>query len=56
MTTAVIAIRAAGPERTSEAEPVVVETDASVVRLELDEGECIDFDRCELLVALLYKP
>jgi hypothetical protein len=36
----------------TEAEPVVVETDADTVRLELDDGECIDFDRRELLAAV----
>jgi hypothetical protein len=50
--TALIATRAIPRERVAEAEPVVVETDADIVRLELDDGECIDFDRSELLAAL----
>jgi sulfur carrier protein ThiS len=52
MRTALIATRAIRNEQVVEAEPVVVETDADVVRLELDDGECIDFDRVELLAAL----
>jgi hypothetical protein len=53
MRIALIATRAGGCEGAAEAEPVVVETDSDVVRLELDDGECIDFDRRELLSALL---
>jgi hypothetical protein len=52
MRTALVVTRASRPERIAEAEPVVVETDADIVRLELDDGECIDFDRRELLAAL----
>jgi hypothetical protein len=52
MRIALIATRAGRAEYMAEAEPVVVETDAETVRLELDDGECIDFDRRELLAAL----
>lgn len=56
MRTALIATRAIHRERVVDAEPVVVETDADVVRLELDDGEWIDFDRVELLAALRGDP
>lgn len=46
--TALIATRASRREDAAEAEPVVVDADVDVVRLELDDGECIDFDRVEL--------
>jgi hypothetical protein len=52
MRTALVATRASRREQIPEAEPVVVETDPDVVRLELDDGECIHFDRRELLAAL----
>jgi hypothetical protein len=52
MRTALVATRATRAEHVPEAEPVVVETDADVVRLELDDGQWIDFDRRELLAAL----
>ena len=52
MRTALVATRASRPEHTPEAEPVVVEADGDTVRLELDDGEVIDFDRTELLNAL----
>jgi hypothetical protein len=51
MRTALVVTRANRPEQPPEAEPVVVETDADIVRLQLDDGEWIDFDRCELLAA-----
>jgi hypothetical protein len=56
MRTALVATRASRPEHIPEAEPVVVETDADIVRLELDDGECIDFDRRELLAGLRSQP
>jgi hypothetical protein len=49
--TALVATRASRLEHIPEAEPVVVETDGDIVRLELDDGECMDFDRRELLEA-----
>jgi len=52
MRTAPIATRAICRKYVVETEPAVVETEVDVVRLELDDGECIDFDRVELLAAL----
>lgn len=50
--THLMATRAGRAEHTPEAEPVIVETTDGVVRLVLDDGEAIDFDRQELLAAL----
>lgn len=52
MRTALVATRAARSEHTPEAEPVIVEANGNIVRLELDDGEVIDFDRRELLAAV----
>lgn len=52
MRTPLMALRAGRREHAPEAEPVVVEADGDTVRLELDDGEVIDFDRTELLNAL----
>lgn len=52
MRTALGATRATGPDdREPEAELVVVDARDDIVRLELDDGACIDFDRIELLAA-----
>lgn len=50
--THLVATRTDRPEHTPEAEPVVVETTADVVRLVLDGGEVIDFDAVELRAAI----
>lgn len=50
--TLVMALRAGRAEHTPESEPVTIEGDGQVVRLELDDGETIEFDREELLAAL----
>ncbi len=52
MRTPLMALRAGRPEHTPESEPVLVDTQGDVVRLLLDDGEVIDFDRTELLNAL----
>ncbi len=49
--TALVATRAT-PDGAPEAEPVVVDVLEHVVRLELDDGEVIDFDRRELSAAV----
>ncbi len=51
MRTALVATRAGRAEPTPEAEPVIVEAVDDVVRLELDDGDVIEFDRCELIAA-----
>jgi hypothetical protein len=51
-TTPLMLTRADRPEHTPEAEPVTVETDADVVRLTLDDGVTLDFDRRELAAAV----
>lgn len=50
--TPLMAVRSGRTVRVPEAEPVLVETSGDVVRLALDDGEVIDFDRAELLAAL----
>lgn len=52
--TALVATLATDPadERFAEAEPVIVDADDDVVRLELDDGKVLGFDRVELLAAL----
>lgn len=42
----------AGPDADAEAEPVIVEAGADVVRVVLDDGRCVDFDRVELAAAI----
>lgn len=49
--THLMATRAGRAEHTPEAEPVLVEATGDVVRLVLDDGEVIEFDRRELLAA-----
>jgi hypothetical protein len=49
--TALVATRGTD-DSTVEAEPVVVETTGSVVRLVLDDGEFVEFDRRELATAI----
>lgn len=49
--TALTATRVSHPDDEPEAEPVVVEATEDVVRLVLDDGETIDFDRRELIAA-----
>jgi len=56
MRTALIATRVMCREQIAEAEPVVVKTDAEIVRPELDAGAWIDFDGRELLAALQGQP
>lgn len=52
MQTHLMALRAHRREHTPEAEPVIVDTQAEVVVLRLDDGEEITMDRCELRAAL----
>lgn len=49
--THLMATRAGRAEHTPEAEPVIVETTGDVIRLVLDDGDVIEFDRGELLAA-----
>lgn len=51
-TTALVATRADRPEHTPEAEPVLVETTSDGVRVVLDDGITVEFDRAELAAAI----
>lgn len=50
-TSFLMATRVATPDDVPESEPVIVETGADVVRLELDDGGVVEFDRRELHAA-----
>lgn len=53
MQTPITILRAGRPEHTPEAEPLIVDTDdGATVRLVLDDGDELVFDRVELLAAL----
>jgi hypothetical protein len=53
MKTSLMALRAGRPEHTPEAEPVLVDTDTpGVVRLVLDDGDVVELDATELLLAV----
>ncbi len=51
-TTPLMLTRASHPLHSPEAEPVIVEVDGDAVRLVLDDGETLDFDRLELAAAV----
>jgi hypothetical protein len=53
MKTSLMALRAGRAEHTPEAEPVLVDTDTpGVVRLVLDDGDVVELDATELLLAV----
>lgn len=53
MQTSLMALRAGRPKHTPEAEPVLVDTDTpGIVRLVLDDGDVVEMDATELLLAV----
>lgn len=49
-------LRAGRPEHTPEAEGVLIVREGASVRVELDDGDVLTFDRAELLHALIDEP
>lgn len=50
--TLLMALRAGRPEHSPEAEPVLAYVQGATVRLELDDGEILEFDAAELRAAI----